>query len=273
MLHRHLLVDSEQVARFVREARVVASIESDHVVRVLEVASESSPVPFLAMERLFGRDLADVMRSAPLTAFEVVSLVADVASGIAAAHAAGIVHRDLKPQNVFRVEGPGRAPAWKVLDFGLSKLTEQTSSLTRGQVVGTPAYMAPEQARGADVDARADVYALAAIAYRAITGHPPFSGQDIVAVLLEVVMRMPVRPRVFVRELPDDVERALLLGLAKDPADRWQTVGDFAAGLAAAFEGKLDAATRARAAAVLAKYPWGERAQTQISPAARSLAG
>jgi serine/threonine-protein kinase len=132
--------------------------------------------------------------------------------------------------------------------------------------------MAPEQARGADVDARADVYALAAIAYRAITGQPPFHGTDIMTVLLEVVMRMPARPRIFARSIPDDVERVLLLGLAKDPVDRFQTVGELATCLAAAFAEGLDATTRTRATALLAKYPWGDRVQTPISPAARSLA-
>src|SRR5439155_22111889 len=110
MLHRHLLVDADHVARFVREARVVASIESDHVVRVLEVAGEASPVPFLAMDRLYGRDLADVLRDERPSTAEVLAMVGGAARGVVAAHAAGIVHRDLQPPNVFWVERPGRPP-------------------------------------------------------------------------------------------------------------------------------------------------------------------
>jgi serine/threonine-protein kinase len=257
MLHRHLLVDRDNVARFVREARVVASLESDHVVKVMEVSDEGSPVPYLAMERLVGSDLAEVLRESPrLGAADAVSLITQIAEGVAVAHAAGVVHRDLKPQNVFRAEAPGRPSVWKVLDFGLSKLADQTANLTRGQVLGTPAYMAPEQASGADVDARADVYALGAIAYRAITGHPPYQGTDMMAVLLDVVSRMPPRPRAVARDVPEHVERALMVALAKDPNDRFATVGELASAVAAAFAGKLDPRTVVKATTLATKHPW-----------------
>jgi serine/threonine-protein kinase len=257
MLHQHLLVDAENVARFLREARIVASLESEHVVKVMEVSDERSALPFLAMERLYGHDLADVLRDSPrLDGASAADLVAQIARGAAAAHAAGIVHRDLKPQNVFRVEREGQPPLWKVLDFGLSKLVDQTANLTRGQVLGTPTYMAPEQARGAEVDARADVYALGAIAYRAITGHPPYQGADMMAVLLDVVSRMPPRPRTVARDVPEQVERALMVALAKDPGDRFATVGELAAAIEAAFAGRLDARTIARATTLATKHPW-----------------
>jgi serine/threonine-protein kinase len=167
-----------------------------------------------------------------------------------------VVHRDLKPQNVFRVERPGMPETWKVLDFGLSKLSDQSANLTRGQVLGTPAYMAPEQAAGAEVDARADVYAMGAIAYRAITGHPPYQGTDMMAVLLDVVSRMPPRPRAVAREVPEQVERALMIALAKDPDDRFSTAAELATGLAAAYEGKLDPKLLARATTLATKHPW-----------------
>ncbi|MGO8997844.1 MAG: serine/threonine-protein kinase [Polyangiaceae bacterium] len=257
MLHRHLLVDGDNVARFVREARIVASLESDHVVKVMEVSDEKSPVPFLAMERLYGRDLADVLHASPkLGAQSAVDLITQVARGVAQAHSAGIVHRDLKPQNVFRVEREGRPHLWKVLDFGLSKLVDQSANLTRGQVLGTPTYMAPEQARGAEVDARADVYALGAIAYRVITGHPPYQGTDMMAVLLEVVSRMPPRPRAVAQDVPEQVERALMVALAKDPGDRFPTVGELATAIEAAFAGKLDPRIVARATTLATKHPW-----------------
>jgi serine/threonine protein kinase len=257
MLHRHLLVEGDNVARFVREARIVLSLESEHVVKVVEVSDETSPVPYLAMERLVGHDLAEVLRRSPrLDAASAMDLVAQIARGVGAAHAAGIVHRDLKPQNVFRTERAERSPVWKVLDFGLSKLADQTANLTRGQVLGTPAYMAPEQARGASVDARADVYAIGAIAYRAITGHPPFQGADMMAVLLDVVSHMPPRPRAVAPDVPEQVERALMVALAKDPDDRFETAGQLATALATAFAGKLDPRTVTRATTLATKHPW-----------------
>jgi serine/threonine-protein kinase len=257
MLHQHLLGHGDNVARFVREARIVASLESEHVVKVIEVSDEASPFPYLAMERLYGHDLADVLRDSPrLDAASAVDLVAQVARGVATAHGAGVVHRDLKPQNVFRAETTGRTPVWKVLDFGLSKLADQTANLTRGQVLGTPAYMAPEQARGVEVDVRADVYAIGAIAYRAITGHPPYQGTDMMAVLLDVVSRMPPRPRAVAHDVPEQVERVLLVALAKDPADRFATVGELANALGDAFAGKLDGRTITRATMLATKHPW-----------------
>ena len=185
-----------------------------------------------------------------------MDLITQVARGVAQAHSAGIVHRDLKPQNVFRVEREGRPHLWKVLDFGLSKLVDQSANLTRGQVLGTPTYMAPEQARGAEVDARADVYALGAIAYRVITGHPPYQGTDMMAVLLEVVSRMPPRPRAVAQDVPEQVERALMVALAQDPGDRFPTVGELATAIEAAFAGKLDPRIVARATTLATKHPW-----------------
>jgi serine/threonine-protein kinase len=210
------------------------------------------------MERLVGRDLADLLRDEPkMDLREAGEMVRHVALGVAAAHRAGIVHRDLKPQNVFRAQSAdGREATWKVLDFGLSKLADQTGTLTRGQIVGTPAYMAPEQASSKEVDARADVYALAAIAYRALTGQPPFHGSDMMALLLDVVARMPVRPRVLAPELSPDVERVLLVGLAKNPADRYATPGELASALDTALGGRIDAATSTKAAYLLAAQPW-----------------
>src|SRR5262249_34184378 len=154
---------------------------------MLEVSDEEAPIPFIAMERLVGSDLAEQLRETPrMTLSAAVDLVRQVASGIATAHAAGIVHRDLKPQNLFLAERESGRPVWKVLDFGLSKLVDQTVTLTRGLVIGTPAYMAPEQAAGRDTDRRTDVYALTAILYRVLTGEPPFNASDAVATVLEV---------------------------------------------------------------------------------------
>src|ERR1700691_4349622 len=179
------------------------------------------------MERLRGHDLAhQLRRQRRLQLAQAEVLVEQVALGLEAAREARIVHRDLKPHHVFLSEYEG-VRRWKILDFGVSKVGG-TGTLTKGHVVGTPAYMAPEQARGEDVDHRADVYSLAAILYRAATGHPAFTGKDVPTTLYDVVYRVPTQPSILA-PLPGDVDRVLALGLAKDPRDRFETATELAA--------------------------------------------
>ena len=143
---------------------------------------------------------------------------------------------------------------WKILDFGVSKLADQGGTLTQGQIVGTPDYMAPEQARGVEVDVRADVYALGVIAYRALTGRPAFRGHDIPALLYAVAHTMPPRPSSFgMAEIFDDV---MAVALAKDPALRFQTAAELAAALDAAARDVVDADIRARAERLARTHPW-----------------
>jgi serine/threonine-protein kinase len=163
-----------------------------------------------------------------------------------------VVHRDLKPHNVFLCDDG----TWKVLDFGVAALDDHSGTLTQGKVVGTPAYMAPEQARGEKVDHRADLYALAAIAYRWLTGRPVCGGKDLHAALYQTVHVMPQMPSTLA-ELPEDVDAALALGLAKDPNKRWTAIGELRDALAAALRGELDPRIRRRAADLLAAHPWG----------------
>jgi serine/threonine-protein kinase len=230
------------------------------VVRCLEIGDASAQYPYLAMERLVGADLASELRATRrLELRRVVTLVREVADGLDAARAAGIVHRDLKPHNLFHHEPPGEAPLWKVLDFGVSKLEAHGGTLTKDHVVGTPMYMAPEQAQGKEVDHRADVYSLAAVAYRALTGRPPFSGKDTPAILYQVVYSAPLAPESMVK-LPADVGRVLALGLAKAPVDRFATAVDLATALAAAARGELSDELRGRADALLAVQPWSTSA-------------
>src|SRR4029079_4934929 len=169
---------------------------------------------------------------------------------------AGIVHRDLKPHNVFFAE-EGGLRRWKILDFGVSKVGG-SGTLTQGHVVGTPAYMAPEQARGEDVDHRADVYSLAAIIYRAVTGHPVFSGKDVPATLHDVVYAIPTRPSMLA-QLPADVDRVLAIGLAKDPRERFAFALELARWFSAAVTQGLDVDQRRRADELIARYPWSAR--------------
>ena len=256
LLHRHLLQDPSAVARFVREAKVVSTLRTPHVVRVLEVSDEGAPLPYLAMERLRGEDLAEQLRVA--SRFElprVVDLIGQLASGITFAHRAGVVHRDLKPQNTFLARRDGHPPEWKILDFGLSKLVDQAATATHGQIVGTPAYMAAEQARGEAVNARTDVYAMAAIAYRALTGRPPFSAPDVMTVLFDVVHKMPPRPGAFA-SIPEEVECVLAIGLAKDARERFPSAEELARAFTSAAEGRIAPEVRERARGLLRRQPW-----------------
>ncbi|MDX2090489.1 MAG: serine/threonine-protein kinase [Kofleriaceae bacterium] len=244
------LGNAEHVLRFIRELRTAASVESPHVVRVLEVGEQ--PVPYLVMERLDGRTLADVLRERrTLTPEEVVELIRQIGIGITAAAAAGIVHRDLKPPNVFDHRG-----VWKILDFGVARALDHGDTLTAGHVVGTPAYMAPEQARGGTVDHRTDLYALAATAYRALTGYPPFAAKEVAETLYRVVHTRPVRPSLLVPELRPEVDLVLAIGMAPEPGDRFVTATAFSEALDAAFAGHVAPMLRAHGIAVQQAAPW-----------------
>jgi serine/threonine-protein kinase len=257
LLHPGTLAEPIQLQRFLREAQTASRIDCPHVVRVLEVGTTAGEIPFLAMERLRGHDLAHQLRRQrrlPLQPTKV--LVDQVAIGLEAARVAGIVHRDLKPHNVFFAE-VGGLRRWKILDFGVSK-AGGSGTLTQGHVVGTPAYMAPEQARGEDVDHRADVYSLAAIIFRSVTGHPVFTGKDVPTTLYDVVYRMPAQPSTLV-PVSGDVDRVLAIGLAKDPRDRFHFALELARWFSAAVTQGLDLDQRRRADDLIARYPWGTR--------------
>ena len=259
VLHQDLNGQPQHLRRFQREASIIAQLRSPHVVRLYHVSIDGAGdgPAFIAMELLEGHDLAwHLRRDKRLEPARVLTLVDHVAHALTEAAASEIVHRDLKPQNLFAVDG-GQAPVWKVLDFGVSKL-EGSGTLTAGAIVGTPGYMAPEQARGDDVGPAADVFSLAVIAYRALTGRPAFAGRDMPRVLFDVCYTQPMQPSRLVA-LPADVERVLALGMAKDPRERLTTAAELALALRVAFDGGLDAAFRSRADALLARAPWGKR--------------
>jgi serine/threonine-protein kinase len=264
VLQRDLAIDPHQVKRFLREAEIVSGLTSPHVVRVLSFGNfggkpyDGDEPPYIAMELLEGHDLAwHLRRERRLKPPRVLELVDQVAHALAEAGAQAVVHRDLKPQNLLLVTA-GEQRTWKVVDFGVSKLSSTSGTLTKGAIVGTPGYMAPEQARGGDVTHRSDVFALAVIAYRALTGRPAFAGKDMPRVLFDVCYVQPMRPGRLV-ELPEDVERVLALGLAKESAQRFESARAFAEALAAAFDARLDESLRRRADELLTKLPWGHR--------------
>jgi hypothetical protein len=220
--------------RFLAEAEAVAAVRHPHVVQVFEFG-EHAGRPFLAME-LCPRSLRDVLKAGPLSYREAARLVSKVAQGVQAAHAQQIVHRDLKPANVLL--DPDGEP--KVTDFGLAK-RGAGSDLTRTHaVLGTPEYMAPEQAEGRAkfVGPAADVWALGVILYECLTGARPFAADDPVAVARRVTDAAPARPRALDRAVPRDLETVTLKCLEKDPAARYPTAAALAADLDNYLEGR-----------------------------------
>src|SRR4051812_45789976 len=204
--------------RFLREARAAAAVKHDHVVTIYQV-SEDQGVPFLAMEYLEGQSLeARLRRERRLPAGEVVRVGREIAEGLAAAHGRGLVHRDVKPANVWLEAGRGRV---KLLDFGLARAGEDAGVLSSpGAVIGTPGYMAPEQARGEKVDFRCDLFGLGCVLYRLGTGVPPFKGPDAVSTLLAVCSHAPPPPQTLNPELPPSLCDLIMRLLAKRPEDR-----------------------------------------------------
>lgn len=244
------LGNANHVLRFFRELRTAARVTSPHVVQVIEVGEQ--PVPYLVMERLEGKTLAEIARERRvLPADEVVELVSQIAIGITAAAEAGVVHRDLKPQNVFCHRG-----VWKLLDFGVARGVEHGDTLTAGHIVGTPSYMAPEQATGGEVDHRTDLYAIAAIAYRVLTGYAPFLSTEVAETLYRVVHTRPIRPSLLAPELHPDVDLVLAVGLAPRASDRFSTATELAEALRDALGGNLAPITRARATEILHVNGW-----------------
>jgi tRNA A-37 threonylcarbamoyl transferase component Bud32 len=259
LLSLNSLESATVIQRFLREGEIAMRLESPNVVRVLNVGATQAGAPYIAMELLLGNDLAFHLRQKKhLDLPATVTLVEQVARGLAAAHAASIVHRDVKPQNLFLADTEDR-PLWKILDFGVAKLQDSSGTLTQSAVVGTPGYMSPEQARGGDdVDKRSDIFSFGAVVYRALTGRPPFAGADMPAILFEIVYKSPVRPSEAMPGLPRDVDLVLAISLAKRRDDRFANAPEFADAFRRAARGKLPAPLRERARALVDEYPWGK---------------
>jgi serine/threonine-protein kinase len=223
------------LARFQQESRAATRLRGPNVVKVLEVAELGDGTPFIVMELLVGKDLAselDVRGALPIG--EAVGYVLQAASGVAEAHAAGIIHRDLKPHNLFLVDEPGGRVV-KVLDFGISKLggAEAPRVTTTNARLGTPLYVSPEQLVSAKyVDQRSDIWSLGVILYELLTGALPFEGQTAMAVAAAIQTIEPPPPSARRPGLPAGLERVVMKALAKNAAERFQTVADFARELA-----------------------------------------
>ena len=235
-----VLGNQQIVQRFLREAQAAVRLKSEHVARVIDVGSLESGAPYMVLEYLEGSDLSNVPRSQLLVGV-VVDLMLQACEALAEAHSLGIVHRDIKPANFFVTRGADGRPLLKVLDFGISKTPTTNGNLTATQaVMGTPAYMSPEQMRSSrDVDHRSDLWSLGVVLYELLQGAPPFGGDTFSSMVIKVVsdplptMTVP---------LPGGLDAIVYRALEKDPARRFQNVAELARELAPYAQSQTQAA-------------------------------
>ncbi len=210
--------------RFLREAKSAAAIKHDHVVTIYQVG-EDHDIPYLAMELLDGESLEERLRHDPAPEIaEVIRIGRETAFGLAAAHGRGLIHRDIKPANIW-LEAQGRpapgVPRVKILDFGLARTAADDLHLTQeGAVVGTPGYLAPEQASGLALDHRCDLFSLGCLLYRMAVGRPPFRGRDLLSSLKALATEQPVAPHTLNPQVPAALSALILRLLAKEPEKR-----------------------------------------------------
>ncbi len=222
VLHESHAEKVDAVRRFEREAEALARISSDHVLDVVDVLRTPDDRTAIVTGLLEGEDLQRRLeRARVLPPSEAIEIARQICRGLSAAHAVSVIHRDLKPSNLFLAATTDGTLAVKILDFGVAKLAD-TSEVTRtGVVLGTPAYMAPEQARGSSkADARSDVYAVGAVLYRAVTGRMPYDGKDVTATLSQLLHESPPRPRSIRLDIPIALETVIQRAMSRDPGER-----------------------------------------------------
>jgi GAF domain-containing protein len=236
----------EVLERFAREARVLMRLDTPHVGRLLDVGNLDAAlggVPYLVLEYLEGKDLGEVISAGGRVAIaQALRWCADACDGVAQAHDVGVVHRDLKPSNVFLAQTGAGAPVVKVLDFGLAAgdpSPENTTKLTGEYVIGSPAYMSPEQmTASSSVDARSDIWSMGAVLYELLTGQVPFAGNTPLEMFAAVMTRppIPLADR-FEGQLPESVEAIVTRCLRKDRAERYPSMRAHAGELRASAAG------------------------------------
>jgi predicted Ser/Thr protein kinase len=209
--------EQAMVARFRREAAAARKVSSPSVIRIHDLGEARPGLLYLSMEYVAGRTLAEVISQRGLVPIEDVrDMLKQICTGLEAAHQAGVVHRDLKPSNVL----VGERGTVKIIDFGLATTAVGDGLTATGAILGTPHYMAPEQVRGKQVDARTDVYAFGALAYHLVCGRPPFAGDNAIAIGFAHLSEPPPPPRQIRKDVPANLEAAILAALAKLPDDR-----------------------------------------------------
>lgn len=240
--------NEEMLARFALEAETVAQLQHPGIVQIYEIG-EHEGHSFLALEYVSGGTLAAQLDDKPWPADKAAKLVESLARTMQAAHEGGIIHRDLKPENVLLSEAQDAAEGQitpKIADFGLAKRLQGAAGRTRtGDIMGTPSYMAPEQAAGKrDIGPAADIYALGAVLYRLLTGRPPFQAETSLNTLMLVLEQEPLPLRALNKSLPRDLEAIVLKCLSKQPSERYSSAADLADDLCAFRGGEAVTAKR-----------------------------
>jgi serine/threonine-protein kinase len=255
---RTLSRDEATHRRFFREARMLASLKSDHVVVVFDVSGPEVDPPFMIMELLNGQDLRQLLRDVPkLSIGRATKLVSDACLGLIAVHAAGVIHRDLKPENLFVTHRDDGEEYCKLLDFGVGK-AEQGTSTQHGGLIGTIKYMAPEQIEHAGlVTAQSDVRSVAAILYECLAGRPPFEAPTVEQLLFRVLNERPEPIRALRAEVPAELDAIVMRALARDPSLRFPSARALADALRpfAHLSFDLDATQRDEATSIDVRVP------------------
>jgi serine/threonine-protein kinase len=226
-LSREGLANSQSIGRFYREAQAAAKLKSEHAVRVFDVGTHANGLPYIVMEYLEGGDLGRLLRNGgqlPIT--EAVDYIRQTCAAIADAHKAGIIHRDIKPSNLFCVPREDQSLMIKVLDFGISKVTDALPNdegvTVTGNFIGSPSYMSPEQMKAPNrVDARTDIWSLGVVLYECVTGKLPFPASTFPEICLRVAQDPPIAPRTYRPDLPVRLEAIILRCLEKDREKRF----------------------------------------------------
>jgi serine/threonine protein kinase len=238
LIHSSFAKDSESVGRFYREAKAAASARNEHIVEVFDMDVLPDGSPFMVQEYLEGCDLGKLIENVgPLPLGRVVRIVVQICDALDAVHAAGIIHRDLKPENIFLVSRGANPDFVKIMDFGISKIktswVENSTVLTvPGTTIGTPLFMAPEQIVGsADVDRRADIFALGGLLYYSLTANYPFSGETLYEIWENICNELSTPVRRLRPDLPSDVEGIIGKALEKERDDRYSSCTELKAAL------------------------------------------
>jgi serine/threonine-protein kinase len=224
--------DPRALARFEREVRETARLTHWNTIEIFDYGRTDDGTFYYVMEYLPGMNLEQLLEMhGPLPPERVIYLLGQVCDALAEAHSKGMVHRDIKPANIFAAHRGGVYDVAKLLDFGLVKASASANAedirVTQdGMVAGSPLYMSPEQALGDTPDERSDIYALGLVAYTLLTGHPPFEDEKPIKILLAHAHENPKPPRELNPAIPLDLEDVVLKCLTKDPAQRYQNVGE-----------------------------------------------